>query len=62
MGLLESPYRSLQWQVRLKFEVYGNRKDLNNPFHWDKVVWNLPNRPSVSDEDQAGWAFGSRDL
>jgi hypothetical protein len=28
--------------VRLKFEVYGNRKDLNNPFHWDKVVWNLP--------------------
>ena len=42
MGLHNLPYRSLQWQVRLKFEVYGNRKDLNNPFHWDKVVWNLP--------------------
>jgi hypothetical protein len=41
MGLRDSPYQSLQWQVRLKFEVYGNRKDLNNPFHWDKVVWNL---------------------
>ena len=22
--------------------MYGNRKDLSNPFHWDKVVWNLP--------------------
>ena len=42
MGLRDSPYRSLQWQVRLKFEVYGNRRDLSNPFHWDKVVWNLP--------------------
>ena len=42
MGLRDSIYRSLQWQVRLKFEVYGNRNDLSNPFHWDKVVWNLP--------------------
>ena len=37
MGLRDLPYQSLQWQVRLKFEVYGNWKDLNNPFHWDKV-------------------------
>jgi hypothetical protein len=28
MGLRDSPYRSLQWQVWLKFVVYGNRKDL----------------------------------
>jgi hypothetical protein len=35
MGLRGSPYRSLQWQVRLKFEVYGDRKNTANPFHWD---------------------------
>ena len=24
MGLRDSPYRSLQWQTRLKLEVYGD--------------------------------------
>jgi hypothetical protein len=42
MGLRDSPYRSLLWQVRLKMEVYGNRKDVLNPFHWDHVEFNLP--------------------
>ena len=42
MGLRDSPYRSLQWQVRLKIEVYGDRHDRTNPFHWEKVVMNLP--------------------
>ena len=42
MGLQDSPYRSLQWQVRLKLEVYGDRRDLANPFHWDRVKFNLP--------------------
>ena len=42
MGLHNSPYWSLQWQVRLKFEVYGDRKNTANPFHWDWVEFNLP--------------------
>jgi hypothetical protein len=42
MGLRDSPHRSLQWQVRLKLEVYGNRQDLTNPFHWDHIKFNLP--------------------
>ncbi len=42
MGLRDSPYRSLQWQVRLKFKVYGDRKNTANPFHWDRVEFNLP--------------------
>ncbi len=42
MGLRDSPYRSLQWQVRLKLEVYGDRKALGNPYHWDRVEFNLP--------------------
>ncbi len=42
MGLRDSPYRSLQWQARLKLEVYGNRPLRANPFHWDRVVFNLP--------------------
>jgi hypothetical protein len=42
MGLRDSPYRSLQWQVHLKFEVYGDRKVLSNPCHWDRVEFNIP--------------------
>ena len=42
MGLHNSPYRSLQWQVCLKFKVYGDRKDTANPFHWDRAEFNLP--------------------
>lgn len=45
MGLLDSPYRSLQWQVRLKLVAYGDRRDLANPFHWDHVQLNLPGSP-----------------
>ena len=42
MGLRDSPYRSLQWQVRLNYEVYGDRKDQTNPYHWARVEFNLP--------------------
>jgi len=45
MGLRDSPYRSLQWQVRLKLVAYGDRRDLANPFHWDHVQLNLPGSP-----------------
>ena len=42
MGLRDLPYRSLQLQVQLKLEVYGDRRVLSNPFHWDHVELNLP--------------------
>jgi hypothetical protein len=42
MDLRDSPYRSIQWQVRLKLEVYSNMRALANPFHWDHVKLNLP--------------------
>jgi hypothetical protein len=42
MGLQDSLYRSLQWQTRLKFEIYGNQKLLSNLFHWERVKFNLP--------------------
>ena len=60
MGLQDSPYRSLQWQVCLKFEVYGDRKDTANLFHWDRVEFNLPGSrrlqvgPSLGHEVQEG--------
>ena len=41
MGLRDSPYRSIQWQIRLKLEVYGDRRVLTNPFHWDRVELNM---------------------
>jgi hypothetical protein len=50
MGLHSLPYQSLQWQVRLKFEVYGDRKDTSNPFHWDKVKFNLPGSRSYHSD------------
>jgi hypothetical protein len=42
LGLRDSLYRSLQWQVRLRLKVYGDRRALSNPFHWDHVELNLP--------------------
>ena len=42
MGLRDSPYRSLQWQARLKLELYGDRRLRSNPFPWEKVIFNLP--------------------
>ena len=42
MGLRDSPYRSLQWQARLKLELYGDRRVRSNPFHWETVIFNLP--------------------
>jgi hypothetical protein len=42
MDLRDLPYRSPQWQVFLKLEVYGDRQDLTNPFHWYHVKFNLP--------------------
>jgi hypothetical protein len=42
MGLRDSPYHSLQWQARLKLKLYGDRRLRSNPFHWEKVIFNLP--------------------
>ena len=42
MGLRDSHYRSLQWQVQLKFKVYRDWRITANPFHWDRVEFNLP--------------------
>jgi hypothetical protein len=42
MGLADSPYRSIQWLIRLKFETYGDHTCQANPYHWDRVVLNLP--------------------
>ena len=41
MGLRDSPYHSLQWQARLKIEVYSDRRLKANPLLWDRVVLNL---------------------
>ena len=41
MGLRVSPYHSIQWQIRLKLEVYRDRRVLTNPFHWDRVELNM---------------------
>ena len=27
---------------RLKLELYGDRRIRSNPFHWEKVIFNLP--------------------
>jgi len=42
MGLRDSPVRSLQLMVRAKFIAYGDRRDTKNPFHWERVVLNIP--------------------
>jgi hypothetical protein len=42
MGLRDSLYCSLQRQARLKIKVYGDQRLRTNPFHWERVVMNLP--------------------
>ena len=42
MGLRDSPYRSIQHMLRIKFIAYGDPKDPSNPFQWDRVEYNLP--------------------
>jgi hypothetical protein len=42
MGLWDFPYPSLQWQARLKLKAYGDCRIQTNPFHWEKVIFNLP--------------------
>ena len=36
MGLSDSPYRSIQWLIRLKMKAYGDRVDKTYPFHREK--------------------------
>ncbi len=50
MGLRDSLYCSLQWQARLKIEVYGNRRLKANPFHWDRVALNLPGSKGYQED------------
>lgn len=45
MGLRDSPFRSIQQLIRLKIAAYGDRRDKTNPFHWEKVIFNLPGTP-----------------
>ena len=42
MGLTESPYRSLQLLICVKFIAYGERKNPLNPFHLSHARLNLP--------------------
>ena len=42
MGLRDSPYRSVQMMTKIKYEAYGDRRCVNNPFRWESVRLNLP--------------------
>ncbi|EJK62140.1 hypothetical protein THAOC_17263, partial [Thalassiosira oceanica] len=42
MGLKDSPVRSIQLMTRVKLVAYGDRRVRTNPFHWERVVFNLP--------------------
>ena len=42
MGLSSSPYNSIQSIMIAKNIIIGNRKDIKNPFHWNRIEENLP--------------------
>ena len=44
IGLTDSPYRSIQWMIRLKMEAYSDRGNRTNPFHWNRVALDLPGK------------------
>ena len=41
MGLRDSPYRPIQLLTCLKIEAFGDRWDRSNPFHWERVIYNM---------------------
>ena len=45
MGLKDSPVRSIQLMTRVKLVAYGDRRVRTNPFHYARVVFNLPGTP-----------------
>jgi hypothetical protein len=42
MGLKPSPYASVKGALRAKRVILGDRSELGNPFHWEKVCTNMP--------------------
>eukprot|EP00956_Cyclotella_meneghiniana_P024771 scaffold50352_cov40-Cyclotella_meneghiniana.AAC.1 len=58
MGLRDSPGRSGQMMILAKELAYGRRKDVSNPFQWDKVVLNLPG--SEHYDPRLPWVFKLR--
>ena len=42
MGLIDSPYRSLQFLIHVKSIAYGDINDMLNPFQWSHTKLNLP--------------------
>ena len=49
MGLVPSPFvavRLFSWAFEI---IKGNREDPSNPFHWSKVILNLPGMPSFDE-------------
>jgi len=58
MGMTDSPYRSIQLMLIAKYEAYGDRKDQTNPFHWERIVMNLPG--TWSYEPNLPWVFKVR--
>ena len=42
MGMKDSPYRSIQLMIIAKVLAYGDHTDRTNPFHWERIVLNLP--------------------
>lgn len=42
MGLKSSPHNAVQGAQRAKRLIMGIPSDVSNPFHWDKVILNLP--------------------
>ena len=50
MGLIDSPYQSLQLLIHFKFIAYGERKDPLNPFQWIHAKLNLPGDKSYTSK------------
>jgi hypothetical protein len=58
MGLKPSPYWSVQGSGRAKRMMLGDPTDLDNPFHWAKVVLNLPG--SETYDPRLPWIYKRR--
>ena len=59
MGFMESPYHACQEGSATREVAIGDRKMIDNLFHWTEVNFNLPGYPGY--QPNCPWVYKSRE-
>jgi hypothetical protein len=59
MGFRPCPFINIQAFVWLEENIFGNRNDLDNVFHWESLMMNLPG--SSTHDTRKPWVYKERE-